>query len=201
MTWSLKGTYFESCNCSVACPCGATSFALPADQERCVVTFAFNITSGVIEGVDVSGLSLILVADAPGEMMKGNWRVGVVMDSAASKQQADALGAVFSGQKGGPMAALAPLIGEQLGIQSVPIQYSNGGTHHRVKAGDLIEIEVEDFVPRGMTEPSKLVGVAHPVNTTLTIAQAKTSRVKCFGLDQSNPGKNGQAGPFSWSGA
>src|SRR5260221_2541620 len=109
MAWHLKGTYFENCNCSVLCPCGASSLTLPADQERCLVAMAFNVTSGEIDHVDVSGLSLIFVADAPGQMMDGGWRFGVVMDAAASTEQAEALGAVFSGQKCWPMAALAPL--------------------------------------------------------------------------------------------
>ncbi len=199
MSWRLEGTYFENCNCNVLCPCGASSLALPADNERCLVVFAFNVTKGNVDGVDVSGLSIILIADAPGQMTDGNWRVGVVMDAAASHQQAQALGAVFSGQKGGPMAVLAPLIGQQLGVQVSPIQYSNGGTTHRVKAGSLIEMEVDDFVPQGMSAPTKLVGVGHPVNTTLTVAQAKQSRGDCFGLNFSNRGKNGHAAPFSWS--
>src|SRR5215471_5611811 len=195
MAWRIEGTYFENCNCDVLCPCGASSLVLPADNERCLVVFAFNVTKGNVDGVDVSGLNIILVADAPGQMTAGNWRVGVVMDAAASQQQAAALGAVFSGQKGGPMGALAPLIGVQLGVETTPIQYSNGGTHHSVKAGNLIEMEVDDFVPQGMTAPTKLVGVGHPVNTTLTVAKAKSFRVKCFGLDFFNAGKNGHVAP------
>ncbi len=109
MAWRLEGTYFENCNCDVACPCGATSFLLPGDNERCVVILVFHVDSGEVEGVDVSGLSLAIVADAPGRMADGNWRVGVVMDEQASQEQAEALGAVFSGQKGGPMEALTPL--------------------------------------------------------------------------------------------
>ena len=201
MSWQLKGTYFENCNCDVLCPCGASSLVLPADNERCVVAFAFNVASGEVDGVDVSGLSLVIVADAPGQMTEGNWRVGVIMDAAASPRQAELLGAVFGGQRGGPMGALAPLMGEPLGVQTARIQYSNGGTSHRVKAGDLVEMVVEDFVPNGMSEPSKLVGVGHPVNTTLTVAQAKSSKISCFGLDLSNAGKNGHAAHFSWSGA
>jgi hypothetical protein len=173
---------------------------LPADNERCLVALAFNVAKGQIDGVDVSGLNVILVADAPGQMSTGNWRVGVVMDSAASTKQADALAAVFTGQKGGPMAAFAPLIGQQLGVQVARIQYSNGGTNHRVKAEKFVDMEVEDFVPQGMNAPTKLVGVGHPVNTTLTVARAKSARVSCFGLDFSNTGKNGHAAPFSWSG-
>ena len=200
MAWRLEGTYFENCNCDVACPCGASSFLVPADNERCVVILVFHVDSGEVEGVDVSGLSLAVVADAPGRMADGNWRVGVVMDSQASQEQAEALGAVFSGAKGGPMAALAPLMGEQLGLETAAIEYSNGGVKHRVKLGDFGEIETEDIVPDGMTEPTRLTGVGHPVSSTLTVARATKSRVSVFGIDFANEGKNAHAAPFSWSG-
>src|SRR5712691_10372309 len=116
MAWRLEGTYFENCNCDVLCPCGASSLALPADNERCLVVFAFHVDSGEVEGLDVGGLSVIVIADSPQQMTDGNWRVGVIMDAAASEEQAQALGAVFGGEKGGPMALLAPLIGEMIGM-------------------------------------------------------------------------------------
>jgi hypothetical protein len=42
MAWRLEGTYFENCNCDVLCPCGASFFVLPADNERCRVTTGEN---------------------------------------------------------------------------------------------------------------------------------------------------------------
>jgi hypothetical protein len=48
-------------------------------------------------------------------------------------------------------------------------------------------------------EVSKLTGIFHPANSTLTIAQATTSRVNAFGLEFSNAGKNGHSSPFSWA--
>jgi hypothetical protein len=199
MAWHLDGTYFENCNCEVLCPCGATSFMLPADNERCLVALAFNIASGEIEGLDVSGLNLIVVVDAPGKMIEGNWRVGVIMDERATPDQAEALGAVFGGQKGGPMGDLVPLMGEDLGIETAPIEYSNGGVRHSVKAANLIQMEIEDVVPEGMSEPTKLVGVAHPANSTLTVAHGTNTRVNAFDLEFDNTGKNGHSAPFSWS--
>jgi hypothetical protein len=199
MAWHVSGTYFENCSCDVLCPCGASSLVLPADKERCQVVLAFNIESGEVEGLDVSGLTVVVVADTPAQMTDGNWRVGVVMDANASPEQGEALGAVFGGQKGGPMALLAPLIGEMLGLESAPIEYSNGGTTHRLRVGDLIELEVEDFVPEGASEPTKLVGVFHPANSTLTVARATKSQVNVFGLEFSNVGMNGHAAPFAWA--
>src|SRR4030081_2567915 len=116
MSWRLVGTYFESCNCEVTCPCAVSGFAVPADNERCIVLLAFHVDSGEIDGVDVSGLSYAVVADAPGAMVEGNWRVGLLMDAAASPEQAEALAAVASGQRGGAPAGFNPLVAAFLGL-------------------------------------------------------------------------------------
>ncbi|HUK93935.1 MAG TPA: DUF1326 domain-containing protein [Gaiellaceae bacterium] len=199
MAWHLDGTYFENCNCDVLCPCGASSLTLPATNERCHVLFVFHVEEGEIEGVDVSGLSVGILADSPGMMIEGGWKVGVYLDDKATEAQAEALGAVFSGQKGGPMEALAPLIGELLGVERAPIEFDEDGPRHHAKIGGDIEIVVEDFVPEQLGQVSRLTNVAHPVATTLTVARATTSRIKGFGLDISNEGKNGHAAPFSWA--
>ncbi|MDQ3500285.1 MAG: DUF1326 domain-containing protein [Actinomycetota bacterium] len=201
MTWHLDGTYFENCSCDMVCPCTTSGLSMPADYERCRVVLAFHIDSGEVDEVDVSGLTVAVVADTPPVMADGNWRVGMVMDDAASEQQAEKLGAVFSGQVGGPMAMLAPLISEMLGMESLPIEYADDGRRHRVKIGDLVEIEIEDYVPSGSPtgEVSKLTGMFHPANSTLTIARATKSQVNAFGLEFSNEGKNGHSAPFSWA--
>ena len=98
MAWRLEGTYFENCNCDMVCPCTTSALTMPADAERCPVIFVFHIDSGEIEGVDVSGLTVAVLVDAPQMMADGNWRVGMFMDEAASEEQAEKLGAVFSGQ-------------------------------------------------------------------------------------------------------
>src|SRR5581483_4628861 len=85
MAWSLEGSYFESCNCDVLCPCGASFFALPADNERCNVTLVFHVDRGDVDGVDVSGLTWAIVADTPGKMADGNWRVGGVRRRSAGE--------------------------------------------------------------------------------------------------------------------
>ncbi len=201
MAWQLEGTYFENCSCDMVCPCTTSGLTMPADYDRCRIVLAFHVDSGGIEGVDVSGLNVAVLADTPQLMSDGNWRVGLFMDEAASQEQAEALGAVFGGQKGGPMEIVAPLVGEMLGMEVAPIEYADDGRRHRLKIGDLVDIEVEDFVPPQTPEGevSKLTGMFHPANSTLTIARATRSRVSAFGLEFSNEGKNGHSAPFSWS--
>jgi len=53
----------------------------------------------------VSDLTAAPVADTPKVMTDGNWRLGVFIDAAASDEQAEKLGGVFSGALGGPADA------------------------------------------------------------------------------------------------
>ena len=178
MAWQLRGRYFENCSCDMVCPCTTSGFTMPADYERCRVVLVFHVDSGTVEDVDVSNLTIAVLADTPPLMADGNWRVGVFMDAA------EKLGAVFAGQLGGPMAMLAPLISEMLGVETAPV-----------------DITVEDFVPPQTPEGpvEKLTGVLNPANSTLTIARATVSRVNTFGLRFDNTGKNGHSAPFSWA--
>ena len=199
MAWSLEGTYFETCSCEVVCPCTA-SLSLGADYDRCRVTLVFNVVEGDVEGTDVSGLKVAAVADTPKVMTDGNWRLGVFIDAAASDEQAAKLGAVFGGQLGGPMQALGPLIGENLGVERAPIDISEEGLRHSVKIGDAIDFEIEDVVSFGVEsgEPARLVGIFHPAGSELTISRATRSRISAFGIEYE--GKAGfSSSQFSWA--
>jgi hypothetical protein len=96
------------------------------------------------------------------------------------------------------MGMIVPLGGEMHGLEHAPIEYSNSGTTHWLKVGDLIELEVEDFVPEGQSERTRIGPINHPAST-LTVARATKSEVRVFGLEFSNEDKNGHAAPFSWS--
>jgi hypothetical protein len=99
------------------------------------------------------------------------------------------------------MEVLSGLITENLGVEVAPMHYADDGRRHRVRIGDLAEIEVEDFVPPQTPEgePYKLKDIFYPPNSTLTIARATTSRFDAFGLAFSLEGQNGLSAPFSWA--
>jgi hypothetical protein len=200
MSWNVEGTYFENCNCTFVCPCSVTSFVMPGTEDRCQALFAFHITRGTVDGVDVAGRTVAIVADAPAKMLDGNWRVGLIIDDKASKEQADKLAGVFSGQMGGPMGGLAPLIGEVLGIEQKPIEFRESGHKHHLTIGNDVVLEVEDYIPQGMSEPTKLVGVGHPANATLNVARPTMSKVEVFGMQFHGEGKSAFSAPYSWSG-
>jgi hypothetical protein len=202
MAWRLDGTYFENCSCEVACPCTVADFSAPADYDRCQFLMAFHVDSGKIDDVDVGGLTVGIFGDTPAMMVEGNWKVGLFLDAEASEQQRAKLAGVFSGQMGGPMAGLAPLISDMLGMESAAIVYSNDGRHHSVKIGDGVAIEVDDVASPldPAADAPKLTGVHHPAASSLTIARASASRISAFGYEIALEGKSGFSAPFSWAG-
>ena len=199
MAWSLRGSYVETCSCDLICPCMAT-FDHGATQDYCRVVLVFSIKDGEIDGTDVSGLHVVAIADTPKVMTEGNWKLGVFIDAKASDEQAEKLTAVFTGQMGGPMEGLAPLIGEMRGVERVPIEVREEGLSHSVKIGDAIDFEIEEVIPFGKEppEPVKVTGMFHPVGSEFTVAEAKRSSIDAFGIQYE--GKTGiVASQFAWA--
>ena len=199
MSWNLAGSYVETCSCELMCPCNL-SFDHGATYDFCRVVLAFNIRDGKIEGTDVGGLKLVAIADTPKVMTEGNWRLGVFVDERATDEQLDKLVQVFSGQLGGPMGALAPLVGKMLGVERAAIEVDDDGLLHRVRVGDVIDFEIQDIVPFGVEtgEPVRFSGMFHPVASDLTIAEATRSRINAFGIEYE--GKTGlSTSEFSWA--
>ncbi len=199
MAWNLRGSYVETCSCELMCPCNL-SFDHGATYDFCRVTLVFSIREGQIEGTDIGVLKVAAIADTPKVMTEGNWRMGVFVDAGASDEQAHKLVQVFTGQLGGPMAGLAPLVGEMLGIERAEIEVRDDGVRHSVRIGEAIDFEVEDIVPFGVEsgQPVRFSGMFHPVASDLTMAEAKRSRIHAFGIEYE--GKTGlSTSEFSWA--
>ena len=98
------------------------------------------------------------------------------------------------------MGGLAPLVGEMLGVERVPIEVVDDGLRHSVRIGDAIDFEIEDIVPFGVEtgRPIRFDGMFHPVGSNLTMAEAKRSRISAFGIEYE--GKTGlSTSEFSWA--
>jgi hypothetical protein len=199
MSWNLSGSYAETCSCELMCPCN-TSLDHGATYDFCRVTLAFNIRRGEIEGTDIAGRRVVLIADTPKVMTEGNWKLGVYVDDEASEEQFDKLIQVFGGQLGGPMGGLAPLVGQMAGVERARIEFTDDGLLHSVRVGDAIDFQIQDIVPFGVEtgQPIKFDGMFHPVGSDLTMAEAKHTRINAFGI--SYEGRTGLSkSEFSWA--
>lgn len=199
MSWNLRGSYAETCSCELMCPCNL-SMDHGATYDYCRATLVFDIREGTVEGTDIAGCKVCVIIDTPKVMTEGNWKVGVYIGEQADDAQFDKLVQVFSGQLGGPMAGVAPLIGEMLGAERAAIEMHEDGLRHSVRVGDAIDFEIEDIVPFGVEtgQPVKFSGMFHPVASDLTMAEAKRSRINAFGIQYE--GRTGVShADFSWA--
>jgi len=100
----------------------------------------FHINAGKFGEVQLDDLNVMLAARAPGPMIEGNWTAAIYLDERASGEQQQALGAIFGGAAGGPMAGLAPLIGTNLGARLVPIEYRNEGRRRGARISNILDV-------------------------------------------------------------
>jgi len=202
MAWQLTGEYFENCSCDILCPCITSSMQGPADTERCLVPLICHVREGSSDGVSLDDLSFIMVVDSPAVMGEGGWRVALYLDERADQSQQEALGAILSGQQGGPPEMLAPLIGEMLGVKTVPIRYESNGTRKRVEVPGIMEFEVEGLTNPMTGEVLEVTNTIHPMGANLPIARSTKGVYNDpdYGLAFDNTGKNGHYRDFDWRG-
>jgi hypothetical protein len=133
-------------------------------------------------------------------MNQGNWTVGVIVDERASAPQREALTAIASGQGGGPMGALGPLVGNFAGVEAKPIKLEGKGMKRSVSIPGVLDIAVEGIPGAKQDEPIYFDNVGHPAASRLALAKATRSHLHAFGInwDDTSGRNNGHFAPFSW---
>lgn len=202
--WSITGEYMEACSCAYLCPCILSNATGPATEDFCTFTMTYRIDSGSFGTVDLVGVCFTVIAQSKAIMAQGGWILGLIVDSSASGAQADAIGEIASGRAGGPIAALAPLMGEFRGVERHPIRFEIDGTQRRLTIPGVIEQSIEG-VP-SVSVPGECLAIDntfHPANKRLGLATTIKNLVACFGLrwDDTSGGRNGHFAPFSWHGS
>ncbi|HQT77836.1 MAG: hypothetical protein B7Z80_23985, partial [Rhodospirillales bacterium 20-64-7] len=150
--------------------------------------------------VTLDGLNVAVIAHTPGAMADGNWSLAAYIDERADDDQAAALGAIFSGAEGGPMAAFAPLVGNHLGARRTAITYTISGNARSAEIPGIMHMAVE---PLGSLHPSGEIWGAfgHPVAPDrLAFAVGRQgSTFADHGMRWDNSGRNGHYAPINWS--
>jgi len=203
-SWSIEGEYFENCNCTVACPCILSTkppFHATPTEGACEVAFAFHLDRGTFGEVSLDGLNVGMIGRTPGPMIEGNWSVALYVDERADEEQQQAIGAIFSGQAGGTMGAFAPLIGEVLGVKSVPIDYTVDGRRRSVRIPEIMDVAVRP-IASAMGEGVEMVAAnAHPFapDGVVMAVGDEGSTWSDYGMRWDNSGRNGLYAPIRWS--
>jgi hypothetical protein len=198
-SWKIAGSSFEACNCNVACPC---VFLSPPTSGECTLLLAWHIDQGRFGQTDLNGLNAVLAVYSPGHMMEVKWKVALYVDEKANQSQQDALTQIFSGQAGGHLAALGPLIGEVLGVKTVPIDYQSDGKRRSLRLGTVAEMEIEGMPGQ---DGGDVTISSHPFTAVpgfpAVVAKSKQMRFTDYGLSWEVSNKNGFFSPFVYQSA
>ena len=189
MAWTMKGEYRAVCWCNVICPCAVGA---PPSHESgtCMGVLGIRIDSGNLNDVDLSGVSVGLFNIFPGTVTDGNWTLGIVIDESASDAQAEAIGKIMSGDEGGPLGEMAPLVGTVLDPIRGKVEVTDDGANI---AGNVVSIEPFrgiDGEPTWMK--NAMLGFAAE-----TLIATGSGHVDIFG--HSFDGKWGEGGQIDWS--
>jgi hypothetical protein len=198
-SWKVAGSYLETCNCDLACPC---VFLSPPTSGNCTVLLAWHIDQGRFDDVNLDGFNTALAAHAPGHMLEVKWKVALYVDERANQGQQDALTQIFSGRAGGHLADLVPLIGEVLGVKAAPIEYRSEGKRRTIRLGGVAYAEIEGLPGQdgGDVTVSNVPFAAVP-GVPLVLAKSKQMRFNDFGLKWELSNKNGYFSPFVYQSA
>ena len=176
MGYQLEGKLLEACSCGGLCPCWVGD---DPDTGSCYSMNVYHYDQGAINGVDVSGLTLAFVCIIPGNVLKGNWKVAAYVDARATPEQKEAILAAHTGKLGGPLADLAQLVSDVVGVYDVPIEFDMKEGKGTIRVGDAAAAEMQPYTDT-QGRPTKLVDT---VFSTIPGSPAYVGKASTFKVD------------------
>jgi hypothetical protein len=147
MAYEMRGQFLEACDCSVPCPCW---FVEAPDEDECTGVTAWHVEQGTIEGVDVSGLSVASVSQHEGSRGSAGahpkMRLALLVDEAATPQQALALAHAFTGRLGGPLGELAEMDPGHPAVERAAISFVSDGGSTRLSVDPGVSADMTPIV-------------------------------------------------------
>src|SRR5262249_19723301 len=140
------------------------------------------------------------IAHTPGPMANGNWTAAAYIDERADDRQTEALGAIFTGAAGGPMAAFAPVVSDNLGAMKARVIYHIDEKNGSAEIANVWKMAVEPLPT--MHEGGEMwASIGHPVNPDKLVLAVGTqgNTFNDHGMRWDNSGKNGHYAPIHWS--
>jgi hypothetical protein len=110
MSWRIRGTYFEACNCDPICPCRRIDGLMGGRSTHgiCMGVLSWVIEDGFAEDTDLAGLPVALALRYSDDEPGSPWSWVLYLDEHATEEQRTALEAIFTGRLGGDAASHFP---------------------------------------------------------------------------------------------
>lgn len=103
MSWSLAGTYLESCNCDAICPCRKIG-GVPGGRSThgvCMGVLSWFVEEGCAGDIELSGSSVAIVCRYDDDEPGSPWTILLHVDERVSAEAQAALADILLGRRGG----------------------------------------------------------------------------------------------------
>ncbi len=196
--WHLTGEYLEICNCEVLCPCRLPGPTQDPTEGHCDMALAFQIEDGDFRGVDLNGLSFVVVMYTPGKMSVPDWTTAIYVDEHANQEQRASIEKIVSGEIGGPMQRFMAMTANFLGIKYIPITFKAEGRMRSVSVPSIMDFNVEGIVRQGQSEPMRLENWRSWTPSLVMAKGVGNNTYTDHDMSWNNAGKNGHFAKFQW---
>ncbi len=149
MSWHVKGSYFESCNCDPICPCRRID-GRPGGRSthgECMGVLSWLIEDGVAGEVDLSGLPVALAIRYSDDEPGSPWTWILYVDAEATDAQRAALEDIFTGRLGGDAETHFPWAwkaSELVAVRPVSFEVEHARRRQRLRIRDRVSVRIRD---------------------------------------------------------
>ncbi len=149
MSWRIRGSYFESCNCDPICPCRRIDGTSGGRSTHgvCLGVLSWLIEEGTADGVDLSGLPVALATRYSDDEPGSPWSFILYLDRQAPPAANAKLEAIFTGRLGGSVTSHFPWVWKdatQLAAREVDIEVDHTPRRQWLRVRDQVSVRIRD---------------------------------------------------------
>ncbi len=147
MSWRIRGTYFESCNCDAICPCRRIDGVAGGRSTHgvCMGVLSWLVEEGVADGIDLSGLPVALACRYSDDESGSPWTWVLYLDARGSEEQRLALEGIFTGRFGGDADRHFPWAwkaSQLVAVRAVEIVVDHARRRQRLRIRDHVSVRI-----------------------------------------------------------
>ena len=198
--WNIKGELILNCSCDVFCPCVISLGLHPPTEGKCQGWLGIDIEQGHYGDTDLSGLKVGVLLEIPGNMSRGDWKVGLYLDENANEAATAALTQIMSGRAKGTTGLFKVLVSEVLAVKKVPIEFRREGKRRIFSIPRLIEGAIEPVPGKDPERDQVITNSQYWMGPDIVVSRALKGRVRDFGRVWDFDGRSAELCAIDWSG-
>jgi hypothetical protein len=147
VSWRIRGSYFESCNCDAICPC-PTIDGVPGGRStygECLGVLSWLIEQGHADDVALDGLKVAFATRYHDDEPGSPWSFVLYVDAGADAAQQDALEGIYTGRLGGDALKHFPWAWKEahlVAVRPVEIEVSHEPRRQWLRIRDQVIVRI-----------------------------------------------------------